>query len=86
MTSTELDLRGLKCPHPVLRVGKALRGQRAGALLVVTCTDPMAAIDVPNLLRETGDHLEQSRNEGGVLVFHIRKAAAGAAALREISQ
>lgn len=85
MTSTELDLRGLKCPHPVLRVGKALRKQRAGALLIVSCTDPMAAIDLPNLLRETGDRLEQSREEGGVLVFHIRKAAEPARPPRETS-
>jgi len=85
MNPIELDLRGLKCPHPVLRVGKALRNERAGTLLVVSCTDPMAAIDVPNLLRETGDHLEQSRDEGGVLVFHIRKAAGDTRPLREIS-
>jgi tRNA 2-thiouridine synthesizing protein A len=76
MNPIPLDLRGLKCPLPTLRVRKALKGAQNGALFVVACTDPMTAIDLPNLMRETGDAIEQSHNEGEVLVFHIRKAAA----------
>lgn len=70
-----LDLRGLKCPLPVLRVRKALIVARPGTLLVVECTDPMAAIDLPNLVRETGDVVELQGDADGALVFHIRKAA-----------
>ena len=70
-----LDLRGLKCPLPVLRVRKALIAAPAGSLLIVHCTDPMAAIDLPNLVRETGDIIEQQGDADGALVFHIRKAA-----------
>lgn len=75
MDSIPLDLRGLKCPLPVLRVRKALAAARAGSLLVVQCTDPLAAIDLPNLARETGDIIEQQGDADGALVFHIRKAA-----------
>ena len=32
----------------------------AGELLVIECTDPLTMIDIPNLLRETGDKLEGS--------------------------
>lgn len=71
-----LDLRGLKCPLPVLRTRKALRGLEPGARLVVRCTDPLAAIDIPHLLRETGDRLDAAREEAGVLVFEIRRGAA----------
>jgi tRNA 2-thiouridine synthesizing protein A len=70
-----LDLRGLKCPLPVLRVRKALIAARAGSLIVVACTDPMAAIDLPNLVRETGDAIERHGDADGALVFHIRKVA-----------
>jgi tRNA 2-thiouridine synthesizing protein A len=70
-----LDLRGLKCPLPVLRLRKALIAAPAGSLLIVHCTDPMAAIDLPNLVRETGDIIEQQGDADGALVFHIRKAA-----------
>lgn len=69
-----LDLSGLKCPLPALRTAKALKGLSAGALLSVTCTDPMAAIDIPNLLRETGDELAGERQLDGKITFDIRKA------------
>ena len=38
-----LDLRGLKCPLPVLRTRKILRAMKTGDPLLVLCTDPMAA-------------------------------------------
>ena len=74
MTAVPLNLRGLKCPLPALRVRKALKTAAPGALFIVECTDPMAAIDIPNLMRETGDSIEQSSSDGDLLVFHIRKA------------
>lgn len=74
MAETTIDLRGLKCPLPALRARKALSRLAAGDLLVVECTDPLAAIDIPNLVRETGDQLEQSDRSGELLVFRIRKA------------
>jgi tRNA 2-thiouridine synthesizing protein A len=73
MAEKTFDLRGLKCPLPVLRTRKALAGMGRGDILVVTCTDPLAGIDIPNLLRETGDALEETRNEARVMTFRIRK-------------
>jgi tRNA 2-thiouridine synthesizing protein A len=73
--AVDLDLTGLKCPLPVLRARKALRGLAPGARLVLTCTDPMAAIDIPNLLREDGHRLESSAREDGVLRFSILRGA-----------
>ncbi len=73
-TATALDLKGLKCPLPALKVRKALTRIGAGERLVVTCTDPMAAIDVPHLLSQTGDHLEAQESADGLIVFTIRKA------------
>jgi tRNA 2-thiouridine synthesizing protein A len=64
----------LKCPLPALKTRKALGRLAAGDRLVVTCTDPMAAIDIPNLIRETGDELERQDGSGATLVFAIRKA------------
>ncbi len=55
MKTVILDLSGLKCPMPVLRTQKAVRDMQPGDLLEVIATDPMSAIDIPNLLRETGD-------------------------------
>jgi tRNA 2-thiouridine synthesizing protein A len=74
MADTTINLRGLKCPLPALRARKALSRLPAGDVLVVECTDPLAEIDIPNLVRETGDTLEGRAQDGDVLVFRIRKS------------
>ena len=56
--TVELDLSGLKCPLPALRTRKALRALAPGARLAVTATDPLAGIDIPNVVREEGAALE----------------------------
>lgn len=73
MTETTIDLRGLKCPLPALRTRKALAGSEPNTILIVECTDPLAVIDIPNLLRETGDMLEQTSKDAQVTTFRIRK-------------
>ncbi len=72
---TTIDLRGLKCPLPALRTRKALSRIQPGSALVVECTDPLAVIDIPNLVRETGDILEENARRDEVLIFRIRKRA-----------
>jgi tRNA 2-thiouridine synthesizing protein A len=69
----ELDLSGLKCPLPVLRTRKVLRSLQPGDRLHVICTDPLASIDLPNLVREMGDMLEEQRRDGERLSFLIRR-------------
>ena len=73
MAETTINLRGLKCPLPALRARKALSRLPAGDILVVECTDPLAEIDIPNLVRETGDTLASTARKAEVLVFTIRK-------------
>jgi tRNA 2-thiouridine synthesizing protein A len=73
MSETVMNLRGLKCPLPALRVRKKLSSLKSGDLIVAECTDPLAALDIPNLLRQTGDVLEGRSEAEGVLTFRIRK-------------
>ncbi len=73
MTETTLNLRGLKCPLPALRTRQALKGLAPGDMLVVECTDPLADLDIPNLVRETGDTLENTARAEDVTTFSIRK-------------
>ena len=68
-----VNMRGLKCPLPTLKTRKLLSRMAAGELLVIECTDPLALIDIPNLMRETGDTIETSGKKGRVLTFTIRK-------------
>ncbi len=73
MNETTMNLRGLKCPLPALRVRKKLSTLKSGDLIVAECTDPLTMIDIPNLLRQTGDALEGKAEADGILTFHIRK-------------
>jgi tRNA 2-thiouridine synthesizing protein A len=52
-----LDLKGLKCPLPVLRSRQALKALAPGALLVVEANDPMAVLDIPHMCNEDGHRL-----------------------------
>jgi tRNA 2-thiouridine synthesizing protein A len=73
MTKTTLDLTGLKCPLPALKTRKALKAVTPGDFLEVYCTDPLSVIDIPNLIRETGDKVEISQRSETRIVFLIEK-------------
>jgi tRNA 2-thiouridine synthesizing protein A len=73
MPEKTLNLRGLKCPLPALRTRKALGAMVPGEILVVECTDPLAGVDIPNLLNQTGDKLEDTVKDKRLLIFRIRK-------------
>ena len=73
MAESTVNMRGLKCPLPALKTRKLLSRMAAGELLVIECTDPLVSIDIPNLIRETGDTIEDTTKKGRVLTFRIRK-------------
>jgi tRNA 2-thiouridine synthesizing protein A len=66
-------LTGLKCPLPALKTRKALMPLRPGDLLEIHCTDPLSVIDIPNLVRETGDKVEITERNAQRIVFLIEK-------------
>jgi tRNA 2-thiouridine synthesizing protein A len=74
MSMTKLDLTGLKCPLPALKTRKALKALKPGDRMEVHCTDPLSVIDIPNLIRETGDSVEITERAEHRIVFMIEKA------------
>ena len=48
------DLRGLKCPLPVLKTRKRMTTLAAGDRLWVETTDPLAVVDIPHFCHEHG--------------------------------
>ena len=69
----EVDARGLFCPLPVLRLARALRGAPAGAVARLLSTDPVSVQDVAVFCRDLGHALLESRREGDVFAFRVRK-------------
>ena len=74
MATTKLDLTGLKCPLPALKTRKALNKVASGDFLEVHCSDPLSVIDIPNLIRETGDTVEITERAEQRIVFLIEKS------------
>ena len=70
---TVLDLTGLLCPLPVLKARKQLEAMPAGGILKVIATDPMSAIDMPHFCNEQGHTLLDQSQDGGALIFRIRR-------------
>lgn len=73
MSETLLDLKGLKCPLPVLRANRALRHMPPGARLRVLATDRAAIADFQAFCRESGHALLAWSDDAGVLSFLIRR-------------
>ena len=72
-SAVALDLRGLKCPYPVIKTENRLANLAGGTLLSVETTDPLSAIDIPHFCNENGHALvSQEKHEGGHR-FLIRK-------------
>jgi tRNA 2-thiouridine synthesizing protein A len=73
MSIDVLDLKGLKCPLPVLKTRKAMKALGPGVRIWVETTDPLAAIDMPNYCRESGHLLVETAQTGEILRFLIEK-------------
>ena len=70
-----IDARGLMCPLPVLRLGKALRGLTEGTVVQILADDPVAVIDIPNFCREAGHELLAQSDVGDHQTYTIKRGA-----------
>ena len=73
MADVTLDLRGLRCPLPVLRAKKALGALPAGGALEVFADDPLSPVDFAAFCQASGDALVESVETDGVFRFLIRR-------------
>jgi len=71
MAPVVIDARGHKCPVPSLKLRKAMEHVPAGQVMELLATDPMARIDVPFLMQETGGRVIDILEEEGVLRLTI---------------
>lgn len=70
----DLDVKGLKCPLPILRTKKALADMAPGKILRVTATDPSALKDFKAFTTQTGHQLLASTEPpADEFVFLIRR-------------
>ena len=68
-----LDLKGMKCPLPVLRAKKALKIMAPGAVLEILATDPGSVKDFHAFCETTGDDMVSWSEANGVYRYTLRK-------------
>ncbi len=68
---TLLDVKGLNCPLPVLRVKKRIRDLAIAETMRILATDPGAPRDVAAFCAASGNEFLGMREEAGVFVIEI---------------
>ncbi|NPV08132.1 MAG: sulfurtransferase TusA family protein [Anaerolineae bacterium] len=68
-----LDLKGLMCPIPVVRVSKAIKEVPVGGVIEATATDPGVLADIPAWAKSTGNEMVKTEREGKAIKFWVRR-------------
>ncbi len=72
VTATEsLDVQGLRCPKPILKLGKFAKKLEKGTIIEVLATDPGTLADIPAWAKRAGAEIIKV-DEGDVIKFYIR--------------
>ncbi len=61
MADHDLDLRGLNCPVPVMRMRKRMETMASGQTLRVLASDPGSVPDFKAYVKSSGDTLLESK-------------------------
>ena len=69
-----LDCKGLLCPMPIVKLGKAIRELDPGQVLLLETTDPGSIPDVAAWSRSTGHPILSQDKIGPVMRFWIEKS------------
>ena len=68
-----LDLKGLLCPIPVVKVSKAIKEISIGDAIEATATDPGVMMDIPAWCKSTGNEMVSMDKENGNFRFVVRR-------------
>ncbi len=68
-----LDLKGLLCPLPVVKISKAIKEVEVGQVVEATATDPGVMADIPAWAKSTGNDLLVMDKEGDHFLFRVRR-------------
>ena len=70
-----MDLSGLACPMPVVKVSKGIKEIEVGQVLEATTTDPGSLTDFPAWARTSGNEIVKTDQDGNTIKFYIRRKA-----------
>ncbi len=68
-----LDLKGLLCPIPVVKIAQAIKKVNVGDTVEATATDPGVLADIPAWARTTGNEVVTLEKVSGQIRFVVRR-------------
>ena len=70
-----MDLKGLPCPMPVVKVSKGIKEVEVGQVIEAVTTDPGALADFPAWAKKSGNEILDTVKEEGLIKFYIKRSA-----------
>lgn len=68
-----LDVKGLACPMPIIKIKKSVKDMGAGEVLEIEATDKGLVADLAAWSKSGGHELMNQQESNGVFTFMIRK-------------
>ena len=70
-----MDLKGLPCPMPVVKVSKGIKEVEVGQVLEAVTSDPGSLADFPAWAKTSGNEILKTVQENGNITFFIKRNA-----------
>ena len=70
-----LDLKGLPCPMPVVKISKGIKEVQVGQIVEALTTDPGALSDFPAWARTSGNEILKTEQDGDVIRIFVKRTA-----------
>ena len=70
-----LDLKGLPCPMPVVKISKGIKEVEVGQVVEAITTDPGSLADFPAWAKTSGNEILKTAQNNGLIKFYIKRAA-----------
>jgi tRNA 2-thiouridine synthesizing protein A len=68
-----MDLKGLACPMPVVKVSKGIKEVEVGEVIEAISTDPGSLTDFPAWARTSGNEIIDTQQSEDEIKFKIRR-------------
>ena len=68
-----MDLKGLPCPMPVVKVSKGIKEVEVGQIIKAITTDPGAMTDFPAWAKKTGNEILETVEGDDETSFYIKR-------------
>lgn len=70
-----LDLKGLACPMPVVKMSKGIKEVEVGQIVEAHTTDPGSLTDFPAWAKTSGHEIIKTDQDGDVIKFFVKRVS-----------